>query len=247
MTAFVGRVRIQTVLSGLIFYNILFYLNFYLNALICYSTRNKSEPWVYLDDYGTILVYLFGGVYGLITGAITKTPIDSISKVYLCHTKTTFFFSAIGSLFIFGSFICSFTGVIEGLNAFRFNSGSLMMAFGIVAGVIGSFVGSIFTGKGYFSPRIFSVGLISGGIMTGILAGEYNNIGFASFLGFIGGLISAVFNNVVRPKINKKAIIDSQGILGSIVVVSFIGAFVVAPSMLNQFYRRSDYLEIATK
>lgn len=122
-----------------------------------------------------------------------------------------------------------------------------MMAFGTVAGIIGNFVGSILTGNGYFSPRIFSVGLISGGIMSGVLAGEYDNIGISTMLGFFGGLIAAIFNNKIRPKMNKKFFVDSQGLLGSIFVVAFFAAFVVTPCMLNQFYRRRDTMDIATK
>ena len=247
MTAYIGRVRVQSVLSGLIFFNVLFYLSVYLNGLISYSTTYKDGSFTYLDDYGTILVYLFGGICGLITGYLTKSPVEDIREVRRKHSKTTFFFSAIGSLFIFGSFITSFTGIIEGRNQYRLNSGALLMSFGTVAGIIGNFVGSVFTGNGYFSPRIFSVGLISGGIISGILAGEYDNIGIASMLGFFGGLISAVFNNKVRPKMNKEYVVDSQGLLGSIFVVAFFGAFVVAPCMLNQFYKRRDSMEILSK
>lgn len=246
-TAFVGRVKITSVLSGLIFFNVIFYLSVYLNALISYSTTYKTGSFVYLDDYGTILVYLFGGAFGLIAAFLTKTPVTDIKEFRTRHSKSTFFFSAIGSLFIFGSFICSFTGIIEGRNNYRLNSGALMMAFGIVGGIIGNFVGSIFTGNGYFSPRIFSVGLISGGIMSGVLAGEYDNIGIATMLGFFGGLIAAIFNNKVRPKMNKTGFVDSQGLLGSIFVVAFFAAFVVTPCMLNQFYRRRDTMDIATK
>lgn len=121
-----------------------------------------------------------------------------------------------------------------------------MMAFGIVAGVIGSFIGSLIAGKGFLSARVFSVGLISGGIMSGVLAGEYNNIGISSMLGLIGGLIAGLFSSSIRAKINKNKIIDSQGILGTIVVVSLIAAYVVAPAMLNQFYIR-DNMKIITK
>ena len=78
MTAFIGRVRVQTVISGLIFFNVLFYLSLYLNALISYSNTYKDGSFHYLDDYGTILVYLFGGIFGLVVGFLTRTPVHAI-------------------------------------------------------------------------------------------------------------------------------------------------------------------------
>lgn len=44
-----------------------------MNALACYSTANKDSSFSYFDAYGTIVVYLFGSVYGIIAGALTKT------------------------------------------------------------------------------------------------------------------------------------------------------------------------------
>lgn len=79
MTAYTGKAQIQGVFSSLVFFNVFFYLNMYLNILVCFSTENKDESMVYLDDYGTILVYLFGGVSGIITGAINKTKVSEIN------------------------------------------------------------------------------------------------------------------------------------------------------------------------
>lgn len=77
MTAFSGRVSILKLVISMPIFCVLYYLNFYLNILVCYSTQNKSDPFTYLDAYGTILVYLFGGVYGIIVGFLTKVPKDS--------------------------------------------------------------------------------------------------------------------------------------------------------------------------
>lgn len=243
MVACIGRVRIQSVLPAAVVFSVLFYLNLYLNALFAHSTLHKEENFIYLDDYGTILVYLFGGVAGLIAGVITKSPKEN----HIVHDRTSFMFSVIGSVFLLGSFICSFTGIIEGKNFYRLNSGALLMAFGTIAGVIGCFFGSVIVGRGYLHPRVMSIGLISGGIMTGVLAGEYNNIGIASILGFLGGLISGIFNTVVVPKINKRNVIDSQGLLGSIVIVSILGAIAAAPAMLNNLYKRRRNVWVVNK
>jgi hypothetical protein len=74
MTAFSGRVNIQRIALSLPIFCFFFYLNLYLNALVCYSTKDKNDSFMYLDAYGTILVYLFGGIYGLLVGVFTKTP-----------------------------------------------------------------------------------------------------------------------------------------------------------------------------
>ena len=73
MTAFSGRITFTSIAFSLPFFCVLYYLNFYLNMLVSYSTTNKTESFNYFDAYGTIIVYLFGGVYGIIVGALTKT------------------------------------------------------------------------------------------------------------------------------------------------------------------------------
>lgn len=74
ITAFSGKLSIHRLAFSLPIYCFLFYLNLYLNSLVSFSTANKTNSFVYLDAYGTILVYLFGGIYGIIVGALTKTP-----------------------------------------------------------------------------------------------------------------------------------------------------------------------------
>lgn len=61
------------------------------------------------------------------------------------------------------------------------------------------------------------------------------------FIGFIAGIIAAVFANLVTPRMNAKSIIDSQGLLGPILVVSIIACFVIHPSILSQFYIRNYF------
>lgn len=114
MTAFSGRVTFTNIALSLPFFCVLYYLNFYLNMLVCFSTANKSSSFSYFDAYGTIVVYLFGGVYGMIVGALTKTsPIttqDQVEKTSRSRVSLTL--STLGSFFIFASFILSFTNAI---------------------------------------------------------------------------------------------------------------------------------------
>ena len=75
MTAWNGRVTFTNIVMSLPLFCFLYYFNLYLNVLFCYSTGSKDKFLVYFDAYGTIFVYLFGSVYGLIAGSLTKTPV----------------------------------------------------------------------------------------------------------------------------------------------------------------------------
>lgn len=247
LTATVGRVHIMGVLISVIFFNVMFYLNFYINALISFSTRNKSESFIYLDDYGTILVFLFGGMAGLLSGVINKKARTEMLLDEEKHGRNSINFSITGSFFLFAAFITSNTGIIDGINFFRLNSGATMVIFSLVGGVIGNFVGAVFTGKGILDARIMNEGMIAGGIVAGVLAGEFNNLGIAILIGFGAGVFSGIFTQVVRPKMNRNSIIDSQGIVGSVVISSIFAAFCLAPSMLNQLYIRRDYVWVVNK
>lgn len=47
--------------------------------------------------------------------------------------------------------------------------------------------------------------------------------------------------NIITPKINAKSIVDSQGLLGPILVVAFLASFIIHPSILHQFFVRRDF------
>lgn len=77
--------------------------------------------------------------------------------------------------------------------------------------------------------------------MVGGLADVIQNIGACLFIGWIAGIIGGLFMHLVTPKMNAKAVIDSQGMLGPILVVAFIACFVIHPSVLSQFYVRNYF------
>ena len=46
------------------------------NSLICWPTGFLQTPsFDYFDTYGSMMVYLFGSVYGIIAGAFVRKPI----------------------------------------------------------------------------------------------------------------------------------------------------------------------------
>lgn len=108
--------------------------------------------------------------------------------------------------------------------------------------MLGNFVTSIFTGKGRANIEGIIIGTITGGIMVGGLADVIESIGACLFLGFIAGAISGIFGTIVTPRMNANGIVDSQGLLGPVLVVAFLASFVLHPSILSQFFIRKSTL-----
>lgn len=143
--------------------------------MVCYSTKDKTNSFIYLDAYGTILVYLFGGIYGLLVGFFTKTPKETQEQLERARkSRVSLQLSLLGALFIFATFIVSYTGILSGTNGspkyFRFNAGAILVMFGLIAGIVGNYVGSFLVGKGKMHIESIVMGTISGGIMVGGLA-----------------------------------------------------------------------------
>ncbi len=72
--------------------------------------------------------------------------------------------------------------------------------------------------------------------MIGAAAGYIENIGACIFLGFIAGFITAIIRNTVVKKMNKSSIIDSQGFILPILIVTFLGGFFAIPCILLRHY-----------
>jgi hypothetical protein len=249
MTAFSGRIHIQKIAISLPIFCFFFYLNFYLNALVSYSDKNKDEIFSYFDAYGTIVVYLFGGLYGILVGALTKTPKTDEQTNRARKSRFSLLLSLLGAFFLFATFVTSFTSVITGrINSpqenFRLNAGAIHVSFGLAGGIIGNFAASLLAGKGKFSIQNVIIGIISGGIFVGGLADVIENIGVSTFLGFIAGIIAGLFLTLVTPKINSSSIVDEQGLLGPVLVTSFLASFVIHPSILSQYYIRRDSMNV---
>lgn len=248
MTAFSGRVTFTNIAFSLPFFCILYYLNLYLNMLACYSIENKDASFAYFDTYGTIIIYLFGGVYGIIVGALTKTPpIETADDIERSRkSRMSLHLSLLGSFFIFATFILSYTGLLSLSNSayryFRFNSAAILVTFGLAGGILGNYVVSILTGKGRANLNSIIIGTFTGGIMVGGLADVIENIGACIFIGFLAGGFAGLFGTLVTPSMNKKGIVDSQGMLGPILIVSILACFVVHPSVLHQFFIRNSTL-----
>jgi len=114
------------------------------------------------------------------------------------------------------------------------------VSFGLAGGIIGNFASSLLAGRGKISIQNVIMGTISGGIFVGGLADIIENIGVSTFLGFIAGAIAGLFLTLVTPRMNAKSVVDSQGLLGPILIIAFLASFVIHPSILSQYYIRRD-------
>lgn len=79
--------------------------------------------------------------------------------------------SLLGSLFLFGTFCLSYTSILTGTSGspenFRYNSGALLIMFGLIGGILGNFSISFILGKGVMNVESIIMGTISGGIING--------------------------------------------------------------------------------
>jgi hypothetical protein len=79
------------------------------------------------------------------------------------------------------------------------------------------------------------IGVLSGGVTIGVVAGSINNIGACIAIGAFSGFISGFWLRIVHPRLNLTRSFDHLGILGPILICSILGGLVVSPAMYKSF------------
>lgn len=110
------------------------------------------------------------------------------------------------------------------------------MFFAIIGSVIGTFIGSALSGKGFVGYKEVLVGTITGGIMMGGAAPALMNIGISIAVGLVGGIISGLTMNVIEKRINKSNLYDSLGLFGPFFISAFLGSVVIPIMTLHIYY-----------
>lgn len=174
LTGYGGRINFIILVPLLTIYSFFFYLNFYLNILLSFSTAVKDHSLRYLDDYGTYLVYLFGGVYGAIVCFMTKSNVEASGNDYYKDSTLNAILRLFGAFVLFATFIFTGTDIIDliGLGAnYKFNTGPMVIMFSLITAVLGNTIVTIFFNQGRILYNSITISIISGGIVSGALAG----------------------------------------------------------------------------
>lgn len=229
---FIGRTPIYRV----IFLSFIFVTVWNLNYFLCISLVPRSADNRFMDDYAISMVYIFGGVIGLILALDVKS---FIVKRRAPETQPIFskLIGLIGTFFVFFSF--AFTYSITGLQdsnppstnrTIFYPEGCIGVFFAMSASVMSSYAFSILVSKSKkigLSTALLST--ISGGIMFGPYAAYPVNIGIPLAIGVMAGAKSALYTQFFLPFVNSQRVYDSLGVFGSILLSSFLGTFVVSP------------------
>lgn len=201
------------------------------------QNRDQSAaPYLY-DDFGTNYVYVFAGFFALVTSLLLNCKPGTASP---SGSRHSIFIGLIGTGFVFACF--PFTGIIFPTNAatntLRNTEGPLNIYFALTASVICTYISSAIFGKLKIGVRESLVGVLSGGVMIGVVGGTINNIGACIAIGAFAGFLSGFWLRVVYPRMNSLRSHDHMGIYGPILCCSIIGGLVVAPALYKVYYDR---------
>lgn len=67
-------------------------------------------------------------------------------------------------------------------------------------------------------------------------AGYIENAGACLLLGLLAGVLTVVFISTVIQRLNQEEIVDSNGFIIPILVICFIGGFIVFPCIIIRHY-----------
>lgn len=140
-----------------------------------------------------------------------------------------------GTAFIFATFIFTTNDFIQ----FTSNGqayGRFSIIFSLTGSVIGCYIGSALTGKGRVGYKECLTGVISGGVVIAGVAPILINIGLIIMIGFLTGIFSGIYMRTLHVKINKNYVYDTLGLLGPFFIASFLGSFVIIPSVMAYYY-----------
>lgn len=142
--------------------------------------------------------------------------------------------SAIGTAFIFATFVFGSNNFYQAVG----NSSStsrLAIIFALTGSVIGTYVGSALAGKGKVGYKEALVGTITGGVVISSTASIVHNIGIIIMIGAVASFICGIYMRTLHLKINKEFTYDALGLFGPFLIASFLGSFVVTPSVLSYY------------
>ena len=238
--AILGRIQIYKVMVA----NIFFIFAWTLNYAIVTHMYTKSFDSRINDDFSIDFTYLYGGFAGLV--AILDTPSRLVGKIRSrrFHPQYPKILAMLGNIFLCLGFV--FTHAIVGKkdNVAAFTLSTDQRAVFMPEGAIGVFFaisssvvsigawGVIFNQFDRMQLVDFLGSSIAGALMFGPVANFANNLAIPIVLGMAAGFVCTLYKSKIMPKINRKNIKDSLGLLGPFFICPILGNFIAAPVII---------------
>ena len=217
-----------------------------LNHFLCVLLAGTSPDSRLFDDYQISNVYLFAACYGLLVALLLNKP-PTAQTADFSSTSNSAVLAHLGTFFLFLSFCATTTlfsikstlSTTETARSYLWQEAFLSIFIAMSASIIFNYAFSaLFNAHSKFGIRGSLVGTISGAIMYGSVAGTCINIGAAIAVGLFAGFLSALFFEKIYPALNRNNITDTFGIT-FILIVSFLGTFFIAPTVIKTYYNYS--------
>lgn len=189
------------------------------------------------DSFGTFSIFTFGGFMGLAVGYILKLREDltegSSTERHLKYNASysSVALSTFGAMIIFLAFpyLAMELDAYHGINNFNVYTGPFYVIVAMGAAIIGSIIVSCFI-NGTIIPRDLINAPIAGGIISGSASFFITNPVYALVVGFCGGAIQAVIQNIAeKPQSRNNSILSTiswslfgiQGLLGGVFATGY--------------------------
>ena len=140
-----------------------------------------------------------------------------------------------GTGFVFAA--SPFSG-IQGATAAGLYTYPLNVYFTLTSSVVMTYCFSAIFGNYKVGIRESIVGILGGVAMIASVASYINNIGVCLLVGMISGFISGLWMRKIYPRINKERSYDQFGLIGVVLVNSFIGCLILAPVVFGVYKNR---------
>jgi len=217
-----GCVLGKTSPAQLILLTIIESIFFQINRnIICFE-------WLQIEDAGgTVVIHMFGAYFGLAIARVLGQPKDP--KELSGTSIVSNILSLVGTVFLW-LYWPSFNGGAFTGDPVQAGTAIANTVLGLLASCVCTFIVSGICG-GKFSPADVQNATLAGGVAVGAIARIPIGAGWASAVGSIGGIISALGYQFLQPFLERKiGLHDScgvhnlhgmPGILGSVVAIIF--------------------------
>lgn len=230
--ATIGRTGAYEIFTSLLVYNIIWPFAFFWNMKIYYQEATPALR--IFDDFGLTHIYTFAAFFGIVYSFIlNRKPSENVDRA--CPSRFSSIMSIFGSTLVF----CTVPTTIylfpihPATDNGRYNVGILNVYFAQAAAILVSISISLLLGKQRIGIHQVIVSTLSGAITVAAFATIETNIGIFLLLGGLGGALTAIWMTLFHLKINKNSIIDSLGLIGAVLLPSFMAAIIITPI----FYR----------